>query len=100
TAGQTLVFNGVNLEFDKLFSGARRFNLSVEGPNGRWTASGVADGKPGSERGLKLSFANLSLDEILLATGSRSIGADFDMPLSGKLSIRLQGDETLSDASG
>ena len=100
TAGQTLVFNGVNLEFDKLFTGARRFNLSVEGPNGRWSASGVADGKPGSERGLKLSFANLSLDEILLATGSRSIGADFDMPLSGKLSIRLQGDETLSDASG
>ena len=100
TAGQTLVFNGVNLEFDKLFSGARRFNLSVEGPNGRWTASGVADGKPGSERGLKLSFANLSLDEILLATGSRSIGADFDMPLSGKLSIRLQGDEMLSEASG
>jgi Protein of unknown function/AsmA-like C-terminal region len=99
TAGQTLVFNGVNLEFAK-FSGARRFNLSVEGPNGRWSASGVAEGKPGSERGLKLSFANLSLDEILLATGSRTIGADFDMPLSGKLSIRLQGDEMLSEVAG
>ncbi|HUI21091.1 MAG TPA: AsmA-like C-terminal domain-containing protein [Methylocella sp.] len=99
TAGQTLVFNGVNLAFDKL-SGATRFNLSVEGPNGRWTASGIAQGTPGSERGLKLSFANLSLDEILLATGSRSIGADFDMPLSGKFSVRLQGDGMLSEAAG
>jgi hypothetical protein len=99
TAGQTLVFNGVNLEFDKV-SGATRFKLSVDGPNGRWSASGVADGTPGSERGLKLSLANLSLDEILLTTGTRTIGADFDMPLSGKLSIRLQADGMLSEASG
>jgi len=99
TTGQTLVFNGVNLGFDK-FSGATRFSLSVEGPNGRWSASGTADGTPGSERGLKLSFANLSLDEILLATGTRTLGADFDMPLSGKLSIRLQGEGMLSEAVG
>ena len=80
TANQTMVFNGVNLGFDKS-SGATRFELSVEGPNGRWLASGVAGGMPGSERGLMLSFSNLSLDEILLATGTRTIGADFDMPL-------------------
>jgi Protein of unknown function/AsmA-like C-terminal region len=99
TTGQTLAFNGVNLAFDK-FSGATRFDLSVQGPNGRWSASGVAEGTPGSERGLKLSFSNLSLDEILLATGTRAIGADFDMPLSGKLGIRVQGDGTLSEAAG
>jgi Protein of unknown function/AsmA-like C-terminal region len=99
TTGQTLAFNGVNLTFDK-FSGATKFNLSVEGPNGRWSVSGVAEGTPGSERGLKLSFSNLSLDEILLATGTRAIGADFDMPLSGKLSVQMQGDGTLSEAAG
>ena len=99
TANQTMVFNGVNLGFDKS-SGATRFDLSVEGPNGRWLASGVAGGMPGSERGLTLSFSNLSLDEILLATGTRTIGADFDMPLSGKLSIRLQADGMLSEAAG
>jgi predicted negative regulator of RcsB-dependent stress response len=99
TANQTMVFNGVNLSFDKS-SGATRFDLSVEGPNGRWLASGVAGGMPGSERGLMLSFSNLSLDEILLATGTRTIGADFDMPLSGKLSVRLQADGMLSEAAG
>ncbi|HEY8030832.1 MAG TPA: DUF3971 domain-containing protein [Methylocella sp.] len=99
TAGQTIVFDGVNLGFDKS-SGATKFNLSVEGPNGRWLASGVAGGMPGSERGLTLSVSNLSLDEILLAAGTRKIGADFDMPLSGKLSVRLQADGTLSEAAG
>ncbi|MGH6811849.1 MAG: AsmA-like C-terminal region-containing protein, partial [Methylocella sp.] len=99
TAKQTMVFNGVNLGFDRS-SGATSFDLSVEGPNGRWLASGAADGTPGSERGLMLSFSNLSLDEILLATGTRTIGADFDMPLSGKLGVRLQADGMLSEAAG
>ena len=99
TVNRTMVFNGVNLDFDKS-SGATRFDLSVEGPNGRWLASGVAGGMPGSERGLTLSVSNLSLDEILLATGTRTIGADFDMPLSGKLSVRLQADGMLSEAAG
>ncbi len=99
TVNRTMVFNGVNLDFDKS-SGATRFDLSVEGPNGRWLASGVAGGMPGTERGLTLSVSNLSLDEILLATGTRTIGADFDMPLSGKLSVRLQADGMLSEAVG
>jgi hypothetical protein len=38
TANQTMVFNGVNLGFDRS-SGATRFDLSVEGPNSRWLAS-------------------------------------------------------------
>ncbi len=99
TTKQTMVFNGVTLAFDKS-SGAIRFELSVEGPNGRWLAAGLAGGMPGSERGLELSFSNLSLDEILLATGRRTIGADFDMPLSGKFSVRLQADGMLSEAAG
>jgi hypothetical protein len=99
TANQAFVFNGVNLSFDRA-SRATRFDLSVDGPNGRWLASGLASGMPGFERRLSLSVSNLSLDEILLATGTRTIGADFDMPLSGKLDIRLNGDRMLSEAAG
>jgi hypothetical protein len=99
TAGQSLVFNGVNLGFDKT-SGATGFELSVDGPNGRWLASGTASGMPGSDRALVLSASNLSLDEVLLATGRRTIGADFDMPLSGSLNIQLRADGTLSEAAG
>lgn len=99
TTDQTMVFNGVNLGFDKT-SGATTFKLSVEGPNGRWSVSGVAHGAPGAARELKLSFANLSLDEILLATGTRGLGADFDMPLSGGFNIGLRPDGMLSEAVG
>ncbi len=99
TADQTMVFNGVSLGFDKS-SRATTFNLSVDGPNGRWEASGLASGLPGAERRLALSLRNLSLDEILLATGARSIGADFDMPVSAKINFAVNADGSLSEAAG
>lgn len=99
TADQTMVFNGVKLGFDKSL-GATNFNLSVDGPNGRWEAVGLASGAPGMERRLALSLRNLSLDEILLATGARTIGADFDMPVSAKVNLGLHADGSLSEAAG
>lgn len=98
-ADQTVVFNGVKLGFDKS-SGKTTFNLSVDGPNGRWEANGLAGGSAGGERRLVLSLRNLSLDEILLATGARSIGADFDMPVSAKVDFGLNADGSLSKAAG
>jgi hypothetical protein len=99
TTDQTMAFNGLKVAFDKS-SGATTFTLSVDGPNGRWSANGLASGTPGSERRLMFSLQNLSLDEILLATGARSIGVDFDMPLSAKVNIGLRADGKLSEASG
>jgi hypothetical protein len=99
SAHQKMTFDGVNLSFDRT-SGATTFNLSVDGPNGRWSASGFASGAPRAERRLMLSLQNLSIDEILLATGARSIGADFDMPLSAKFSVGLRPDGVLSEAVG
>ncbi|MCI0598076.1 MAG: hypothetical protein L0Y60_00900, partial [Beijerinckiaceae bacterium] len=99
TKNQKLVFNGVDLELARS-SGATRFELSVDGPNGRWLASGSAGGTPGSERSLTLSASNFSLDEILLVAGTRTIGVDFDMPLSGGLDILLNADGTISEAAG
>lgn len=96
---QAIVFNGVDLGFEK-GSSATRFKLSVEGPNGRWQAFGVASGTPSSERRLLLSVSNLSLDEILLAAGTRAIGVDFDMPLSARLGLRLSADRLLTEAAG
>jgi hypothetical protein len=98
TAGQSIVFNGVNLSFDKQ-AGAARFELSAEGPNGRWQAAGMASGSPGSQRSLSLLVSNVSLDEILLLAGTRKIGADFDMPLSAKLDLRLNAEDKLSAAA-
>ncbi|PNG26511.1 hypothetical protein CR492_07380 [Methylocella silvestris] len=97
TSNQKMTFDGVNLAFDKTDAGTR-FDLSVDGPNGRWSASGLASGQPGADRRLTFSLQNLSMDEILLATGVRTIGADFDMPLSAHVDIGLRADGVLSEA--
>jgi hypothetical protein len=99
TRNQKLVFDGVNLEFDRS-SRSTRFDLSVDGPNGRWRAFGSASGAPGHERSLTLSVSNLSADELLLAAGQRTIGVDFDMTLSGDLDIRLDPNGMISQAAG
>ncbi len=99
TRNRKLVFNGVNLEFDRS-SSSTRFDLSVDGPNGRWRAFGAASGVPLSERSLTVSVSNLSADELLLAAGQRTIGVDFDMPLSGDLDLRLGPDGRISQAAG
>ncbi|WP_244605860.1 hypothetical protein [Methylocella tundrae] len=97
TTHQKVTFDGVNLGFQRN-SGSTTFNLAVDGPNGRWSATGLASGAPGAQRSLMLQLQNLSIDEILLATGARSIGADFDMPLSARFSIGLRPDGVLSEA--
>ncbi|WP_395698049.1 AsmA-like C-terminal region-containing protein [Methylocella sp.] len=98
TTGQTIVFDGVDLAFDKT-RGGRTFSLSVEGPNGRWTAQGTASGAPGAARRLTASLENLSIDELLVAAGVRSLGVDFDMKMSGEARIGLRPDGVLSEAA-
>lgn len=99
TAKEQRAFNGVNLEFDWA-PGSTRFDLSAAGPNGRWRAFGAAGGTPGAERSFALSVANLTLDELLLAAGMRTLGVDFDMPLSADLDLRLGADGTIRQAAG
>jgi Protein of unknown function len=99
TAKEPLVFNGVDLGFDRSF-GSTRFDLSAAGPNGRWRAFGSASGTPGAEQSFTFSVSNLTLDELLLAAGTRTLGVDFDMPLSGDFDIRLGADGTVWQAAG
>ncbi len=94
TADRTLIFRGLDVAFAKA-GGAPQFDLSVDGPNGRWSATGRAYGGPGTERGMTLSLHNLSLDEILLASGARSLGADSNMPASLDADVGLNADGTL-----
>ncbi|WP_148210520.1 DUF3971 domain-containing protein [Beijerinckia indica] len=99
TSNQTLTFENVTLAFNK--KGEKTtFELSVEGPNGRWSAGGVASGTPNAPRRLEFQLDHLSLDEILLATGVRLIGADFDTPIAAGFTLALGADDKLLEASG
>jgi hypothetical protein len=99
TADRTLSFHGLDVTFVKSPK-ATTFDLSVDGPNGRWSATGRADGAPGTDRGMTLAVRNLSLDEVLLASGARSLGADFNMPASLEAEVGLNADGTLRHAGG
>jgi len=88
TSDQTTEYTNLTLAFDK-DKGVTKFHLSTEGPNGPWQANLAASGAPGEERRLDIGIANISLDEIALASGKRSLGVDFDMPVSSQLSVVL-----------
>jgi len=99
TSDQTTEYTNLTLAFDK-DKGVTKFHLSTEGPNGPWQANLAASGAPGEERRLDIGIANISLDEIALASGKRSLGVDFDMPVSSQLSVVLTPDGAVESGVG
>ena len=94
-----VVYKDLDLKFEKAH-GATNFDLSAEGPNGRWTVAATASGSPGSDRRFKLRAAGLSIDELQLAAGSRSLGVETNMPIGLNLDLAMTSDNTLSMAAG
>ena len=99
TSGQSTVFNGFDVAFDKE-SGSTKLSLAVDGPNGRWSVHALAWGAPEAARNLDVSVEGLSLDEIGLATGLRGVGVDFDTPIAAHASIALAANGDIAHATG
>lgn len=93
------VYKGLDLSFDKAH-GKTSFAVSAAGPSGRWTVSAIATGAPGANRRFHLKVDKLSIDELQLAAGSRSLGVETDMPIGMNLDLGLKPDNTLSEAAG
>jgi hypothetical protein len=96
---QTKLYDGLQLSMEKA-AGGTNFDLSADGPNGPWSVSGRAAGRPGTDRRLDFNFKNISVDEISLVSGARDIGADFDMPISSHLIVALDSKNELADVEG
>ena len=96
---QTKLYEGLQLSLAKA-DGGTNFDLSAQGPNGPWSVSARAAGKPGADRRLDFGFKNISIDEISLVGGARDIGADFDMPVSSRLTVALDAKGQLTDVDG
>ena len=97
---RTTVFTDAVLGFDRGADGASALSVAADGPAGRWTLKArVADGADGA-RALSVEADNLSLDEITLAGGLKSLGFDFDMPVSAKLAIGLSPEGEIASAHG
>jgi hypothetical protein len=100
TSGQQTVFDGFELAFDRDSSGNAHFKVGAKGPQGRWSAKADISGAAGEDRHLDLEVRDLSLPEIMLATGQRRLPFDSDMPLSTKFSLAVAADGTLRGADG
>ncbi|QAY96526.1 hypothetical protein CWB41_12960 [Methylovirgula ligni] len=96
---ETKLYEGLQLSLAKT-GGGTNLDLSAQGPNGPWSVSARAAGKPGAARRLDFNFKNISIDEISLVSGARNIGADFDMPVSSHLTVAIDPKNQLTDASG
>ncbi|HKH81311.1 MAG TPA: DUF3971 domain-containing protein [Methylovirgula sp.] len=96
---QTKLYNGLDLSLDKS-DGGTNLDLSAEGPSGPWSVSAKASGSAGGDRRLDVGFKNISLDEISIVSGTRNIGADFDMPVSSTFVMVLGADRSLADVAG
>ena len=98
--GRTTVFTDAVLGFDRGPDGAAALSVAADGPTGRWSVKArVADGTEGA-RSLSVEADGLSLDEITLAGGLKSLGFDFDMPVSAKLDIGLSPEGDIATARG
>ena len=96
---EEVVYKDLDLTFAKTH-GTTNFSLSAEGPSRRWTIAAEASGAPGADRFFKLKVADLTVDELQLAAGTRSLGVETDMPVGMSVDIGLKPDNTLSMAAG
>ena len=73
----TTVFENTALSFTRGPSGAPTLSIAADAPGGRWSLEARASAQPDGGKLLTVDAANLSLDEITLAGGLKSLGFDF-----------------------
>ena len=100
THGTKTIFRDTDLSFDRAPDGAVTLSVAADGPSGRWSLVARAAAEPDGVKVLTVEATDLSLDEITLAGGLRSVGFDFDMPLSAQLTITLGSDGEIDTAKG
>ena len=98
--GTTTVFKNTALSFLRGADGGPVLSVAADGPAGRWTLEARAAVQPDGGKVLSVAAGNLSLDEITMAGGLKSVGFDFDMPVSAHLSMRLGPDGQIDTAKG
>ncbi len=96
---QVTTYKDLDLSFDRSH-GKTSFAVAADGPSGRWSVAALAAGRPGASRSFNLEVKQLSIDELQLLTGSRSLGVETDMPVGLTLDIALKPDNDLSEAVG
>ena len=94
------VFQNTELHFEKAPNGSAILSVAADGPAGRWSLVAHASRSPDDSKTLTVEVRDLSLDEITLAGGLRSVGFDFDLPVSASVAMRLGANGAVEEAKG
>jgi hypothetical protein len=96
--GRVVDFNDVELGF--LRHGATSdLTLAATGPSGPWEAHARAGKFEGSDRAFEVELRDVTFDEVALLAGLRAPEFFFNMPLSAKISVGLDGPGNLVGAA-
>ncbi len=88
--GRVVNFNNVELGFERQGASAD-LSLAAVGPSGHWEAHARAGQFEGSDHALEVELRDMTFDEVALVAGLRSPDFFFDMPLSAKINVGLDG---------
>ncbi len=94
------VFGNAALSFDREADGSAMLTVAADGPAGRWSVMARTLRDAVSAKTLSVDVKNLSLDEIALVGGTRSLGFDFSTPVSASVAFRLGPNGILEGAQG
>lgn len=98
TADRQTVFEDLDLEFDKEGAGSDLV-VSARGPNGPLVAEVHAYGLHGEQRTLNMSVKDVSLDEVVLASGVRRPAFDSDVKLAANARFALDPNGRVREAT-
>lgn len=94
-----VTFEGVDLALHKQ-AGSARMQLGADGPNGRWSATALAQASADAAQSLDIEIKDISFDELALLAGWGQPGFSFDMPISSRFKIAFDGQGKLAGAGG
>ncbi len=98
TADRRTVFEELDVVFDKTATGTDLV-INAIGPNGPVAGEAHAQGVPGQLRTLDLSVRNISIDEIILASGVRNPNFDSDVKIAANMRFALEPDGRVREAN-
>ncbi len=96
----SMTYRNFGVEFDREGNDGIFVNAGADGPSGHWSISARVTRTPEGVKLVGLTADHLSIDEIMLAGGMRTLAMDTDMPLSMNVDLAVGADGKLSRADG
>ncbi|WP_131193914.1 DUF3971 domain-containing protein [Lichenihabitans psoromatis] len=96
----SMTYKNFEVDFDREANGGIYLTADADGPSGHWSFSARVNQASDGTKMLDLTVDHLSMDEMMLAAGLRTMPFDTDMPLSLNMNMAAAADGSLTSAEG